>query len=99
DAMAVDYPAIVHFLGEHAFGHLIADYVQEHPSRSYTFNRLGDDFPKFLESRRAFLADLARLELAMTQVFDEEESVAAAAAAAATPEEMRLTPIKALRLL
>jgi len=81
EALDVDYPAVAWHLGEHRFQHLVADYVTHYPSRSYTLNRLGDEMPEFIAAqeslpRRAFLHDLARLELAMTQAFDEEESPA-----------------------
>jgi len=76
EALANDYPAIVHFLGHHQFEHLVDDYTRLYPSRSYTFNRFGDHFPEFLAKHtkvpRAYV-DLAKLELAITQVFDDEE--------------------------
>lgn len=76
DALVGDYPGLVAFLGDHLFGHLVEDYVEVHPSRSYTLNRLGDAMPEFLRTwhhpERAFLGDLARLELAITNVFDAE---------------------------
>src|SRR5207247_454389 len=72
-------------------------------------NRLGDHFPHFIESeakitRRVFLADLARLELAMTDVFDEAEtpSLEEGALAGVAPERLgaaRLRTIAALRLI
>lgn len=108
EAMQTDYPALAHFLGEHAFEHLVRDYEQAFPSRSYTFNRFGDHLPEFLASttmyRRVFLTDLARLELAMTQVFDEAERapLEANAIGSVAPEDverLRFTPIPALRLL
>ena len=74
EAMAVDFPAMAAFLGDHDFNHLIDHYTELHPSQSYTLNRLGDSFPAFLKDRDPFLHDLARFELAMTQVFDEEET-------------------------
>jgi len=77
EALAADYPGLSAFLGPHAFGHLAADYVARHPSRSYTLNRLGDHVPAFLRTwphpKRAFLRDLARLELAITEAFDAPE--------------------------
>jgi hypothetical protein len=83
DALAADYPGLAAFLGGHLFEHLVADYVAKHPSRSYTLNRLGDAVPDFVKTwhhpRRAFLAGLARLELAITEVFDADEDDAAAA--------------------
>jgi hypothetical protein len=85
DALAADYPGLKAFLGDHLFEHFVADYVVKHPSRSYTLNRLGDHVPDFVKTwhhpKRAFLADLARLELAITETFDAEEDVPAAAPA------------------
>jgi hypothetical protein len=81
DALAADYPGLRAFLGDHLFEHFVADYVAKHPSRSYTLNRLGDAVPDTLRTwhhpRRSFLADLARLELAITEVFDADEDEAA----------------------
>jgi hypothetical protein len=109
EALETDYPVIRYHLGDHQFAHLVRDYVQRYPSTSYTLNRLGDHLPQFFldEPQRheaAFLHDLARLELAMTEVFDEEESpVLGAADLEAVPpeawEEARLRPIPAFRLL
>jgi hypothetical protein len=108
EALTVDYAAVAQFLGEHAFEHLVRDYVQQFPSRSYTFNRLGDSFPEYIAAsslkRRNFLRDLAKLELAMTLVFDEAEAEALPADAIASiePEEVadaRIVPIPALRLI
>src|SRR5207248_5193615 len=76
---------------------------------SSPLNRLGDHVPKFIAeeaniTRRPFLADLAKLELAMTDVFDEAESpsLEADALAGLAPEELaiaRLRTIAALRLI
>ena len=108
EALEADYAAVADFLGEHAFGHLVEGYVQRFPSRSYTFNRLGDKLPEYVADstikQRTFLNDLSRLELAMTQVFDEAEAepLPADAIAAVPPdriESIRFTPIPALRLL
>ena len=79
EALEADYPALVHFLGKPAFQGLAEKYVHAHPSHSYTLNRLGDCMPEYLRRasihrRKGFVCDLARLELAMTQVFDEQES-------------------------
>ena len=83
EALAADYPGLKAFLGDHLFEHFVADYVAVHPSRSYTLNRLGDRVPEFVKSwhheKRAFLADLARLELALTETFDAVEGDAPAA--------------------
>jgi len=109
EALETDYPVIRYHLGDHQFGHLVREYVQRYPSTSYTLNRLGDQLPQFFLDEpewhdAAFLHDLARLELAMTEVFDEEESSALGSEEleAVPPEaweEARLRPIPALRLL
>lgn len=109
EALEADYPAIRHLLGEEAFVGLVEDYVQAFPSRSYTLNRLGDHLPDFLREdvhrpHAELLADLGRLELAITQVFDEEESpvLTPEQVQAVPPDrwaEARLRPIRALRLL
>jgi len=109
EALATDYPVIKHYLGDEDFDELVRDYVGRYPSRSYTLNRLGDYLPKFLADRPdwsqdGFLADLARLELAMTGVFDEEETpVLSGEDLESVPpgdwERARLRPIAALRML
>lgn len=98
EAMATDYPALAKFLGEETFDELVDRYTETHPSRSYTLNRLGDSFPEFLCD--TFLRDLARLELAMTQVFDEEESAELDPAVfGSIGPDSRLETIAAFRLL
>jgi len=81
EALEGDYPAVAHLLGDEAFTTLVTRYVAVHPSVSYTFNRLGRGFPEFVRAsrtvrKRAFAADLARLELAITEVFDAPQSSA-----------------------
>lgn len=109
EALAHDYEALKHFMGDEAFGDLVVRYVQVHPSRSHTLNRLGDHFPDFVRTaegvqRRDFCYDLARLEQAVSQVFDAEETPALSEAqiAAVPPEawdRARFAPIAAFRLL
>lgn len=109
EALRVDYPGLVRFLGEEMFDELARLYVASCPSESYTLNRLGDRLPDFLSQvdgirRPRFVDALARLELTETLVFDEEESSAAAIESVAGLSEdqwgrLRLTPIRALRLL
>ncbi len=108
EALESDYPSLLHYLGQEAFHDLAARYLELHPSRSYTLNRLGDSLPEFIGKledlpKREFLQDLARLELALTEVFDEEESpVLTQEAIAAVPPEAwqtaHLQPIAAFRL-
>ena len=109
EALATDYPGLKHHLGDDEFMRLVARYVDRYPSRSYTLNRLGDHFPDFVGRladlpRKDFCHDLARLELALTWVFDAEETAPLTpdAVRAVPPdawETARLKPIAALRLL
>jgi hypothetical protein len=109
EAMEVDYPALAQYLGEDDFTELITGYVQQHPSRSFTLNRLGDHLPEYIASlpkirNRVFVHDLATFELAMTQVFDEAEVAPMAADSIAfipphALESLRFAAIPALRML
>ncbi len=108
EALQTDYPALAWHLGEEGFELLVRDYVQVHPSRSYTLNRLGDHLPEYLAGsgrpEAPFLADLARLELAITRVFDGEESpVLSMETLQGVPpgqwEHLRLVPIGAFEML
>ncbi|MGA9751705.1 MAG: DNA-binding domain-containing protein [Acidobacteriota bacterium] len=109
EALATDYPVTQYVLGEEAFSALVKDYVQRYPSRSYTLNRLGDHLPQLYvdEPQRAgaaFLHDLARAELALTQAYEEAESQvltpdAVLAVPAAAWPQARLVPVASLRLL
>ncbi len=111
EALGVDYGALAHILGEEKFEELVRAYVLRFPSRSYTLNRLGDALPEFIATsalkvlkRRIFLRDLASLELAMTQVFDEAETepLPGDAFSSIAPEQIadaRIVPIPALRLV
>ena len=78
DALAADYPGLEAFLGRERFLEFVLAYVAVHPSRSYTFARLGTHVPEFLRRTRRFapapfLYDLARLERAITEVFEVDE--------------------------
>jgi hypothetical protein len=96
-------------LGHARFHELVEGYVAAHPSRSYTLNRLGDHLPEYVAGctelpRSALLADLARLELAITLVFDaERDEPLDAEAIAAVPAETwpgaRFRTVAAMRLL
>lgn len=109
DALTVDYPGLAHYFGPDGFERFVASYVKKFPSRSYTLNRLGDHVPEFIRRQRAlkrreFLYDMARAELAMTDVFDERETPALtpgqiAAVPAEKWESARLIPIAAFRML
>lgn len=108
EALQSDYPALARFLGPGAWKRLVTAYVQTHPSRRYTLNVLGRDLPEFVRTARvprpAFCRDLARLEWAVTEVFDAEETppLTEADFACVAPgdwERARLVPVEALRLV
>lgn len=109
EAMGMDYPATLELLGRRAFNRLVMEYVAVHPSRSWTLNRLGDRFVDYLATRtdlkhHRFLLDLARLEQAICQVFEERESAPLTPAQVASLpmdawESTGLKPIAAFRLL
>lgn len=102
EALETDYPGLQHFLGAEEFARVGGRYLDRHPSHSYTLNRLGDQLPEFLGP--GFAGELARLELALSEVFDAEESpVLSAAAIAQVPPDAWvravLQPVQAFRLL
>jgi len=109
EALETDYPALAHFLGRERWEALVRDYLQVHPSTSYTLNVLGRSLPAWLREapslpRRGFCHDLARLEWAMTEAFDAEDSppLGEAALAAVSPADwprVRLVPGASVRLL
>ena len=109
EALAIDYPALKHFLGAEEFIRLVARYADAYPSRSYTLNRLGDHLPEFVAAvgdlpKKEFCVDLARLEYALTLVFDAIETPPVMPdVVRAVPDEAwetaRLKPIEAFRLL
>jgi hypothetical protein len=108
EALESDYPALKHFLAADKFMEVVARYVDVYPSKSYTLNRLGDHFPKFLSTlddlpKKEFCCELARMELLLTEVFDAEETppLTEAAVRAVPPEAWetaRLKPIQAFAL-
>jgi hypothetical protein len=77
-----EFPVLRHALGEELFDQFAVAYLQKYPSRSYTLNHLGVNFPRYLaESRPSedggpglswpdFLIDLVQLELTFNEVFD-----------------------------
>lgn len=109
ESMQIDYPGVLHALGEREFDRLISEeYVRRYPSRSYTLNHLGRHFPEFLGTsdipEKDFLADLARLELSITNIMDADESpVLTKELVAAVPADRWNTavfiPVAALELL
>ena len=108
EALESDYPVVARLLGPRVFGVLVRDFVAAHPSTSFTLARLGDPLPAFLRTwgprrKRALAADVARLELAATRVFDafgaSERSVGAAELAGVSPCDLPGLRFRAVRAL
>jgi hypothetical protein len=80
ECLRESYPVLFHALGEDAFGSFALDYLQKYPSRSYTLNDLGANFPRYLRESRPddepgpswpdLVIDLATLEWTYNEVFD-----------------------------
>lgn len=81
ECLQAEFPVMVTALGEELFNEFAFAYLQMYPSRSYTLDHLGRDFAAYLvETRREsggetdswldFLADLARVEWNIAEVFD-----------------------------
>jgi hypothetical protein len=108
DALESDYQAVAQLAGHERFHELARGYLEAHPSRHYSLNRLGTHFAPFLARqtkvpRHKLLADVAKLEWHMQEVFEAEESPRLSPAdVAALPAERwmsaRLIPIHALRV-
>jgi hypothetical protein len=108
EALESDYPGLARFLGPADWARLVSSYVQAHPSRSYTLNVLGRELAGFVDTARvprpAFCRDLARLEWAVSEVFDAPEAppLTGDDLDAVTPDRWdraRLVPVPALRLV
>jgi hypothetical protein len=109
DCLAEDYPNLAAWIGPARFHNLVTDYLLAHPSRHPSLRELGRALPVFLESqplpaRFACAPDLARLEWARLDVFDDADATPLAREAllrpgAAAPEDCMLALVPALRLL
>ncbi|HKG12828.1 MAG TPA: DNA-binding domain-containing protein [Pyrinomonadaceae bacterium] len=78
------FPALLRALGENLFDLFALDYLRRHPPRSYTLDRLADDFaqhlaetrpdaaapPRERESWPDFVVELATLEWAFLKIYD-----------------------------
>jgi hypothetical protein len=85
ECLAAYFPMLQKTLGEEIFEGFAFEYLQHYPSKSYTLDRLGENFARFLEETRPepeegeepgevgwpdFLIDLAVLEHNVNRVFD-----------------------------
>jgi uncharacterized protein (UPF0276 family) len=86
ECLADCFPVLERTLGKEVFAGFACEYLQRYPSRSYTLDRLGESFARFLDETRPdrddqggeprqaawpdFLIDLARLEWTIARIFD-----------------------------
>jgi len=112
DCLAEDFPKVVAMAGGAAFHNLITDYLLAHPSSCWSLRELGRALPEFiarheLAGTHPFLADLALLEWARDDIFDETDAtdpapLSRADIAALNPgqlDSLELSVIPAFRLL
>lgn len=103
EALEEDFPAVSRLLGHRGFHAICRGYLESHPSRSRSLNPLGRRLPDYLSNRPA-AKDLARVEVAMSEVFDAEAAVSLRPAdfSKVAPEKLagaRLSFVPAFRLL
>jgi Putative DNA-binding domain len=90
DALATEYPGLALMAGKR-FEHLLAGYVEAHPSGHYNIRWYGAGLAAFLDyglpwSKQPALADMARLDWAISTAFDAaDEAVISATQLAELP--------------
>lgn len=57
ECLSDEYPALSALLGEETFNAFAFEYLQQHPSESYTLADLGQNFPEYLAENRAAATD------------------------------------------
>ena len=79
-ALAEDFPALEAVVGSEQFETLARDYLAAHPSRSFTLRNLGSHLPAWLAANPKYAADraelaidVARVEWAFAEAFDQAE--------------------------
>ena len=108
DCLAEDFPKVAAWIGEARFHNLVTDYLLAQPPTHFSLRELGRALPDFLDAHALSgelpaLADLARLEWARVDVFDDADATPLSREAllrsAAPPEELALVLIPSARLL
>jgi hypothetical protein len=109
ECMKNQFSALAYALGEELFQMFADQYLDAHPSGSYTLNDLGRRFPDFLEETRPdaageekeswidFIIQLAQFEYTLSVIFDEDSDEETRPATDSAPDE-RLKLAPALRL-
>lgn len=100
NATADLYPVIKRLVGEQFFNATAGEYIRRRPPCSAAMVHFGEDFPEFLQvfehtANLAYLADVARVELAWHQAYHAEDSVALSALdfSAVRPEQLSLAKL------
>ena len=75
EVLPVHYPVLSAWVGEQEFDRLAISYIDSHPSRNYSVREFGDRLGEFLAETqpwcdRPVLAEMARFEWALAEVFD-----------------------------
>lgn len=109
EALQTNYPAIAKVLGEADFADLANEYIVSHDSRFFSIRYYGHALSHFLATEPSykpvpFLADLARWEWMMAEVFDSADAtcIAVAELASRQPAEwasLRFTFHPSVRLM
>lgn len=94
DALREEVPGLVALLGEEAVDELLFAYLDAHPSRSFTLNRIADALPDFLVNRGApsVQVDMARLDRAVMDGFEAADGVDLTVEALASAPRLVLQP-------
>ena len=84
ECMRTQFKALNHTLGEELFTEFAQMYLREYPSKSPSLAHLGERFPEYLEENRPdedekelwidFMIAMARFEVDLYRVFDQEGS-------------------------
>lgn len=104
EALGATFPVTAKLVGPDYFAAATRRFIEAHPPMQPVLAEYGAEFPSFVETlphAPAYLGDVARLEWAMNLAFHAPEATALAAAALAAqpPEDLRLQPHPASRLL
>lgn len=80
EALQANFPVLAKMAGETDFVTLAGDYIQAHPSPFFSIRHYGHALPEFLANASDYagvpvLAELARWEWALTEVFDAADAV------------------------
>ena len=95
EALETAFPVIRKLVGEEFFRAAAGVYLRQHPPSSPLMMYYGDDFPAFLETfpparSLAYLADVARLELALRRAYHAADVPPMAAASLGAHDQQAL---------